>query len=185
MKIYTKTGDKGQTSLFTGRRVSKHNLRIESYGTVDELNSYIGLIKDHGPEGEDLSLLHRIQDRLFTVGSILATEPEKKDDKRFKTPKISEDDIQALEESMDKMNEELPEMTHFVLPGGHPTVSFCHVGRTICRRAERRITALNDEAPVDAKVLKYINRLSDFLFVLSRYWAQKVEAKEVKWIPQK
>lgn len=185
MKIYTKTGDKGQTSLFTGRRVSKHNLRIESYGTVDELNSYIGLIKDHSPKNEDLSLLHRIQDRLFTIGSILATEPEKKDDKRFKIPQISDVDIKVLEESMDKMNEELPEMTHFVLPGGHPTVSFCHVGRTICRRAERRITALNDEAPVDAKVLKYINRLSDFLFVLSRFWGQKVNAQEVKWIPEK
>lgn len=184
MKIYTKTGDKGQTSLFTGRRVSKHDLRIESYGTVDELNSYIGLIKDHCPKEEDLTLIHRIQDRLFTIGSILATEPEKKDVKRFKTPQISEEDIIALEDSMDNMNEELPEMTHFVLPGGHPTVSFCHVGRTICRRAERRITALNEEVPVDALVLKYINRLSDFLFVLSRYWGKKVDAKEVKWIPK-
>jgi cob(I)alamin adenosyltransferase len=185
MKIYTKTGDKGQTSLFTGRRVSKHHLRIESYGTVDELNSYLGLIKDHGPKSEDLSLLHRIQDRLFTIGSVLATEPKKKDEDRFKTPQISEEDILALEESMDNMNEHLPEMTHFVLPGGHPAVSFCHVGRTICRRAERRITALNEEVPVDALVLKYINRLSDFLFVLSRYWGQKVSAKEVKWIPEK
>jgi cob(I)alamin adenosyltransferase len=185
MKIYTKTGDKGKTSLFTGRRVSKHHLRIESYGTVDELNSYIGLIKDHAPEGEDLSLLHRIQDRLFTIGSILATEPEKAEDTRFKIPKIAEEDILALEESMDKMNEALPEMTHFVLPGGHPTVSFCHVGRTVCRRAERRITGLNDEQTVDDKVLKYINRLSDYLFVLSRYWGKKVNANEVKWIPEK
>lgn len=185
MKIYTKTGDKGQTSLFSGSRVAKHHLRIESYGTVDELNSYIGLIKDFAPEGEDLSLLHRIQDRLFSIGSILATEPEKKDNKRFKTPQISEKDILSLEKSMDKMNEELPEMTHFLLPGGHPTVSFCHVGRTICRRAERRITGLNEEVPVDAMVLKYVNRLSDFLFVLSRYWGHKVNAKEVKWIPEK
>jgi cob(I)alamin adenosyltransferase len=185
MKIYTKTGDKGKTSLFTGRRVSKHDLRIESYGTVDELNSYIGLIKDHAPEGEDLSLMHRIQDRLFTIGSVLATEPEKKGDKRFKTPEISEEDISALEDSMDKMNEELPEMTHFVLPGGHPTVSFCHVGRTVCRRAERRITELNEQTPVEEKVIKYINRLSDYLFVLARYWGQKVKANEVKWIPEK
>jgi len=185
MKIYTKTGDKGQTSLFTGRRVSKHHLRIESYGTVDELNSYIGLIKDHCPEGEDLSLLHRIQDRLFTIGSILATEPQKKDDNRFKTPQISEEDILVLEDQMDKMNEQLPEMTHFLLPGGHPTVSFCHVGRTVCRRAERRITALDEEQPVNENVLKYINRLSDFLFVLSRYWGKKIEAKEVKWVPEK
>jgi len=184
MKIYTKTGDKGQTSLFSGSRVAKHHLRIESYGTVDELNSYIGLIKDHAPEGEDLFLLHRIQDRLFTIGSILATEPEKKDNKRFKTPQISEEDILFLEDQMDKMNEQLPEMTHFLLPGGHPTVSFCHVGRTVCRRAERRITALDEEQPVNEKVLKYINRLSDFLFVLSRYWAKKIEAKEVKWVPE-
>ncbi len=185
MKIYTKTGDKGKTSLFTGKRVSKHDLRIESYGTVDELNSYIGLIKDHAPEGEDLSLMHRIQDRLFTIGSILATEVEKKDHDRFKIPKIREEDILALEQSMDKMNEALPEMTHFVLPGGHPTVSFCHVGRTVCRRAERRITGLNEEQAVDEMVLKYINRLSDFLFVLSRFWGQKLNAKEVKWIPEK
>lgn len=185
MKIYTKTGDKGKTSLFTGKRVSKHDLRIESYGTVDELNSYIGLIKDHAPEGQDLSLMHRIQDRLFTIGSILATEAEKKDNDRFKIPKIGEEDILALEQSMDKMNEALPEMTHFVLPGGHPTVSFCHVGRTVCRRAERRITGLNEEQAVDEMVLKYINRLSDFLFVLSRFWGQKLNAKEVKWIPEK
>jgi cob(I)alamin adenosyltransferase len=185
MKIYTKTGDKGKTSLFTGKRVSKHDLRIESYGTVDELNSYIGLIKDHAPEGEDLSLMHRIQDRLFTIGSILATEPEKKGDQRFKTPEISEEDITVLEKSMDRMNNELPEMTHFVLPGGHPTVSFCHVGRTICRRAERRITELHEQTPVEEKVIKYINRLSDYLFVLARYWGQKVKANEVKWIPEK
>jgi len=185
MKIYTKTGDKGQTSLFTGKRVYKHNLRIESYGTVDELNSYIGLIKDHAPKGENLELMHRIQDRLFTIGSILATEPQKMDGNRFKIPQISEEDITALEQNMDSMNEELPEMTHFVLPGGHPTVSFCHVGRTICRRAERRITQLNENVPIDALVIKYINRLSDFLFVLARYWGQKVNAKEVKWIPEK
>ena len=185
MKIYTKTGDKGKTSLFTGRRVSKHDLRIESYGTVDELNSYIGLIKDHAPEGEDLSLMHRIQDRLFTIGSILATEPEKKDNDRFKIPEIKEEDILTLEENMDRMNEELPEMTHFVLPGGHPTVSYCHVGRTVCRRAERRITELKEQSVVDEKVIKYINRLSDFLFVLARFWSHKLNAKEVKWIPEK
>lgn len=185
MKIYTKTGDKGKTSLFSGNRVPKHHLRIESYGTVDELNSYIGLIKDHRPDGEDLSMLNRIQDRLFTIGSILATEPSEKKQKRFKLPKIKESDIEGLEKSMDDMNEQLPEMTHFLLPGGHPVVSFCHVGRTICRRAERRITALHEEQAVDEKVLKYMNRLSDFLFVLSRYWGKKSNADEVKWIPEK
>jgi len=185
MKIYTKTGDKGKTSLFSGNRVAKHHLRIESYGTVDELNSYIGLIKDYCPVGEDISLLNHIQDRLFTIGSILATEPSEKNKERFKLPKIKESDIEGLEKSMDEMNEQLPEMTHFLLPGGHPVVSYCHVGRTICRRAERRITALNEEQTVDEKVLKYINRLSDFLFVLSRYWGKKVEAKEVKWFSEK
>lgn len=185
MKIYTKTGDKGQTSLFSGNRVPKHHLRIESYGTVDELNSYIGLIKDHCPKGEDISRLNQIQDRLFTIGSNLATVPSEKNNKRFKLPEIKESDIEDLEQSMDEMNEQLPEMTHFLLPGGHPSVSFCHVGRTICRRAERRITALDEEQPVDEKVLKYMNRLSDFLFVLSRYWGKKANAKEVKWVPEK
>lgn len=189
MKIYTKTGDKGQTSLFSGGRVPKHDLRIESYGTIDELNSYIGVIKDHSPEGEDLKLLHNIQDRLFSIGSILATEPEKMKDKkgndRFKLPKIKDEDIEELEQAMDEMNEKLPEMTHFLLPGGHPVVSFCHVGRCVCRRAERRVTALHSEEPVNENVLKYINRLSDFLFVLSRYWGKKTNAKEVKWIPKK
>lgn len=185
MKIYTKTGDKGKTSLFSGNRVPKHHLRIESYGTVDELNSYIGLIKDHCPEGENIDLLNHIQDRLFTIGSILATEPSEKNNKRFKLPQIKESDIESLEKSMDEMNEQLPEMTNFLLPGGHPVVSYCHVGRTICRRAERRITALDEEQKVDEKVLKFVNRLSDYLFVLSRYWGSKVDAKEVKWIPEK
>ena len=188
MKIYTKTGDKGQTSLFSGSRVPKHDLRIESYGTIDELNSYIGVIKDHSPEGEDLGLLHHIQDRLFSIGSILATEPQKLKDKqgedRFKLPKIKDYDIEALEQAMDEMNEELPEMTHFLLPGGHPVVSFCHVGRCVCRRAERRVTALHEQEEVNVNVLKYINRLSDFLFVLSRYWGKKAKAKEVKWVPK-
>jgi cob(I)alamin adenosyltransferase len=143
------------------------------------------LIKDHCPEGEDINLLNRVQDRLFTIGSILATAPSKNNNKRFTLPQITEADIENLEQSMDEMNEELPEMTHFLLPGGHPTVSFCHVGRTICRRAERRITALNEEQPVGELVLKYINRLSDYLFVLSRFWGEKVNAKEVKWIPEK
>ena len=188
MKIYTKTGDKGKTSLFSGSRVPKHDLRIESYGTIDELNSYIGVIKDHSQEGEDLGLLHDIQDRLFSIGSILATEPKKLLDKngkpRYKLPEIEETDIEKLEISMDEMNEKLPEMTHFLLPGGHPVVSFCHVARCVCRRAERRITALHAEEPVNENVLKYINRLSDFLFVLSRYWGKKANAKEVKWIPK-
>ena len=188
MKIYTKTGDEGKTSLFTGKRVFKHNPRIESYGTVDELNSYIGVIKDHAPEGEDLALLHEIQDRLFSIGSILATEPDKLKDKngkeRFKLPSISDEDIALLESAMDDMNESLPPMTHFLLPGGHPVVSFSHVARCVCRRAERRVIELHLEEPVDGNVIKFLNRLSDYLFVLSRYWGKKANAREVKWVPK-
>jgi cob(I)alamin adenosyltransferase len=188
MKIYTKTGDEGKTSLFTGTRVFKHNPRIESYGTIDELNSYIGVVKDHAPNGEDLSLLHEVQDRLFSIGSILATEPKKlkgKDGKdRYKLPKISDEDVLTLENAMDKMNDDLPPMTHFLLPGGHPIVSFCHVARCVCRRGERRVIELHQEEPVDANVIKYLNRLSDYLFVLSRYWGKKAKAQEVKWVPK-
>ncbi|MGX1022895.1 cob(I)yrinic acid a,c-diamide adenosyltransferase [Flavobacterium sp. CS20] len=184
MKIYTKTGDKGKTSLFSGRRVAKHDLRIESYGSIDELNSYIGVVKDHAPSGENLDLINKVQDRLFNIGSILATETEKIKNRKIKIPKIHDTDIEELEKAMDVMNEQLPKMTHFLLPGGHPVVSFCHVARCVCRRAERRITALAQEETVDTNVLKYVNRLSDFLFVLSRYWGKKTNAKEVKWIPK-
>src|SRR5690606_39487967 len=135
MKIYTKTGDKGTTALFTGTRVPKHHIRIESYGTIDELNSFLGLLRDQDMDARSKEILALIQEKLFTVGSILATEPKK--DNRLKIPRIGEGDIELLEKEMDKMNEELPPMTHFILPGGHTTVSYCHVARTVCRRAER------------------------------------------------
>ena len=189
MKIYTKTGDEGKTSLFTGKRVFKHNPRIESYGTVDELNSFIGVIKDHAPKGEDLDFLHEIQDRLFSIGSILATEPSKLKDKngndRFKLPSISDDDIVVLEEAMDQMNDNLPPMTHLLLPGGHPVVSFSHVARCVCRRAERRVIELHQEEPVDANVIKYLNRLSDYFFVLSRHLGHQEGIAEIEWHPRK
>ncbi|HSI70090.1 MAG TPA: cob(I)yrinic acid a,c-diamide adenosyltransferase [Gillisia sp.] len=189
MKIYTKTGDKGTTSLFGGTRVPKHHIRIESYGTVDELNAHIGLIKDQDCGEHTRQILHRVQDRLFTIGSTLATEPEKAQLKsgkdRLTIPKISADDIQLLENEMDRMNEELPEMTHFILPGGHQAVSFCHIARCVCRRAERMATALHELNPFDELVLQYLNRLSDYLFVLARKLSKDLNADEVQWIPEK
>ena len=189
MKIYTKTGDKGTTSLFSGTRVPKHHIRIESYGTVDELNSHIGLVKDQEIQPETREILNRIQDRLFTIGSTLATEPEKATLKsgkpRLNIPTISEEDILLLENEMDKMNEVLPEMTHFVLPGGHQAVSICHIARTVCRRAERMATALYEISPFSELVLKYLNRLSDYLFVLARKLSKDLNAREVQWIPEK
>jgi cob(I)alamin adenosyltransferase len=189
MKIYTKTGDKGTTALFGGTRVPKHHIRIESYGTVDELNSHLGLIRDQEIDQHYKELLMHIQDRLFTVGAILATDPEKailKNGKqRLNIPKISEQDIKLLEDEMDAMNERLPEMTHFVLPGGHQSVSFCHIARCVCRRAERLASALNDLEPFLPEALTYLNRLSDFLFVLARKLSYDLQAEEIKWIPQK
>lgn len=189
MKVYTKTGDKGTTALFGGTRVPKYHLRIESYGTVDELNSYIGLIRDQDINLHYKEVLVDIQDKLFTVGAILATDPEKailKNGKdRLKIPKITEEEVAFLEDEIDLMETELPPMTHFVLPGGHTTVSYCHISRCVCRRAERLATELNDIEPTDLMVLKYLNRLSDYLFVLARKLTFDLKADEVKWIPKK
>ncbi|MDO5970575.1 cob(I)yrinic acid a,c-diamide adenosyltransferase [Flavivirga aquimarina] len=189
MKIYTKTGDKGTTALFGGTRVPKHHIRIESYGTVDELNSHLGLIRDQEIHKQYKDLLIHIQDRLFTLGAILATDPKKtilKNGKeRLNIPKISTEDIERLEKEMDAMNAELPPMTHFVLPGGHQTVSFCHIARCVCRRAERLATALNEIEDVEPKTLMYLNRLSDYLFVLARKLSYDLQANEIKWIPEK
>ncbi|RIV69842.1 cob(I)yrinic acid a,c-diamide adenosyltransferase [Flagellimonas aequoris] len=183
MKIYTKTGDKGTTALFTGRRVPKHHIRIESYGTIDELNSHLGLLRDQQMDAHSKEMLVLIQKKLFTVGSILATEPDK--DKRLKISRISQEDIALLEQEMDQMNENLPEMTHFILPGGHTTVSYCHIARTVCRRAERMISYLHENEPVPDTLLSYMNRLSDYLFVLARKLSKDVNADEIKWIPEK
>ena len=189
MKIYTKTGDKGTTALFGGTRVPKHHIRIDSYGTVDELNSHIGLIRDQEMDAHHKDILIRVQDRLFTLGAILATDPEKlilKNGKdRLNIPLIKEDDILLLENEMDAMNESLPPMTHFVLPGGHTTVSYCHIARCVCRRAERLASALYEISPFDERSLKYLNRLSDYLFVLARKLSNDLHADEVKWIPEK
>ncbi len=183
MKIYTKTGDKGTTALFTGRRVPKHHIRIESYGTIDELNSHLGLLRDQEMDAHSKEMLVLIQEKLFTMGSILATEPDK--DKRLKIPRITQEDIALLEKEMDQMNENLPEMTHFILPGGHTTVSYCHIARTVCRRAERMISYLHENEPVPETLLSYVNRLSDYLFVLARKLSKDINADEIKWIPEK
>ncbi|MFD0864078.1 cob(I)yrinic acid a,c-diamide adenosyltransferase [Sungkyunkwania multivorans] len=189
MKIYTKTGDKGTTALFGGTRVPKHHIRIESYGTVDELNSHIGLIRDQRIDPRSKEILIHIQDRLFTIGAILATDPEKailkSGKKRLNIPLIEEEDIELLEKEMDKMNDVLPPMTHFVLPGGHTTVSFCHIARCVCRRAERLATQLYEEEPFDQRTLHYLNRLSDYLFVLARKLSNDLQAEEIKWVPKK
>ena len=189
MKVYTKTGDKGTTDLFGGTRVSKHNIRIESYGTVDELNSHIGLIRDQDMNEHYKTVLIEIQDRLFTVGAILATPPEKETLKngqpRLQQLGILDSDIDYLEKEIDTMEESLPQMTHFVLPGGHTTVSYCHIARCVCRRAERLAVHLNELEPTDMHVLTYLNRLSDYLFVLARKLSYDLKAAEVKWIPRK
>ena len=183
MKIYTKTGDKGQTSLIGGTRVPKHHIRIEAYGTVDELNSYIGLIRDQKIDEHSKKILIEIQDRLFTIGSTLASDPEKS---RMKIPDLKEEDVVLLEQEMDKMNERLPEIKSFVLPGGHTTVSYCHIARCVCRRAERLTIHLSESAPggVTDIVIKYLNRLSDYLFVLSRKLTQDLHAEEIPWKPR-
>jgi cob(I)alamin adenosyltransferase len=181
MKIYTKTGDKGQTSLLGGTRVPKHHIRIEAYGTVDELNSHIGLIRDQQIDAASIDLLIEIQDRLFTIGSILASDPEKS---KVKIPELAESDIELLEKEIDKMNEDLPPMRFFILPGGHSTVSFCHIARCVCRRAERNVIHLSEQSPVPEIIIKYLNRLSDYLFVLSRKLTADLNAKEIAWHPR-
>ena len=189
MKIYTKTGDKGTTALFGGTRVPKHHIRIDSYGTVDELNSNMGLLRDQEIDEHSHETLLRIQDRLFTIGSILATDPEKavlkSGKERLDIPKITAEDIELLEDEIDQMNENLPPMTHFILPGGHQAVSFCHITRCVCRRAERLAAALHEMEPFDEKVLQYLNRLSDYLFVLARKLSKDLQAREIQWIPKK
>lgn len=180
MKIYTKTGDQGMTSLYGGMRLPKHDIRIEAYGSVDELNAWIGLMRDQMPLGKAYHTLKEIQDRLFTVGAGLASDPSKD----MPVPDIKESDIQALETEIDDMTLRLPPLKHFVLPGGHRSVSEAHITRTICRRAERRVTALHSVQPIDLLIITYLNRLSDYLFVLSRWIAQDVGADEIKWIPR-
>ncbi|MFD2248220.1 cob(I)yrinic acid a,c-diamide adenosyltransferase [Pontibacter ruber] len=182
MKIYTKTGDKGTTSLIGGTRVAKSHLRIESYGTVDELNSYIGLVRDQEVNKGRADILKEIQDRLFTIGSVLATDPDK--NVKMGTPDLHEEDVVLLEQEIDKYTTEVPPLRAFVLPGGNQSVSFCHVARCVCRRAERLVIRLQEESPVDDLVIIYLNRLSDYLFALCRKMTYELQAEEVVWKPR-
>jgi cob(I)alamin adenosyltransferase len=202
-KIYTKTGDKGVTALIGGTKVPKSHLRIEAYGNIDELNSFIGLLIDHlnaatspppittpafipatpPPFTDTTPLLREIQDRLFTIGSSLACDPEK--ETKLKIPDLKEDDVTVLENAIDGMEAILPPMKSFVLPGGHVAVSTAHIARCVCRRAERGCVRLQDEQLfVEPLVLRYLNRLSDYLFVLSRYAAHQLHAPEIAWRPR-
>jgi cob(I)alamin adenosyltransferase len=178
MKIYTKKGDEGKTSLIGGTRVSKSSIRIDAYGTVDELNSYIGWVRDLCERDEHANVLLEIQDRLFTIGSLLAADPVKS---KMELPSLNESDVVYIEKQIDKMNEELPEMKSFILPGGHPAVSCCHVARCVCRRAERATVLLSENDIVDSIIIKYLNRLSDYLFVLARSLAKDLNALETPW----
>jgi cob(I)alamin adenosyltransferase len=180
-KIYTKTGDKGMTSLVGGTRISKDHLKIETYGTVDELNSWIGVLRDLPENIARKDIFKEIQDRLFTLGADLAAEPEQT---RKKIPDLFDADIELLEKEMDGMNDEIPPLRAFVLPGGHQSVSFAHVARTVCRRAERHVIRLSREEEVNPLIIKYLNRLSDYLFVVSRKITQELGAEEVAWKPR-
>ncbi|MGK2863526.1 MAG: cob(I)yrinic acid a,c-diamide adenosyltransferase [Chitinophagaceae bacterium] len=184
LKIYTKTGDRGTTSLIGGTKVSKAHLRIEAYGTIDELNSYLGLCKDILQDNNTRLILNEIQDRLFTIGAALACDPVK--ETKMKIPDLEEKDIELLEQEMDKMNELLPAMKSFILPGGHPYISHLHICRTICRRAERNCVGLleNENNEAELVIIKYLNRLSDYLFVLARYTGHLLKVEELPWKPR-
>ena len=183
MKIYTKTGDKGKTSLIGGTKVFKSDLRIESYGTVDELNSYIGLCLDHLKSHSINNVLSEIQDRLFTIGSALACDPDK--ETKLKIPDLHEADVALLEKEIDKMNEVLAVMKSFILPGGHVAVSALHIARCVCRRAERCCVRMQKkELEVEPLIIKYLNRLSDYLFVLARFAAHELKIEEIPWKPR-
>ena len=183
MKIYTKSGDKGETSLLGGDRVKKYDLRIAAYGTADELNSWIGLIKDQEIAAADVKFLVEIQNKIFTIGSHLSALGTKK--VNITIPEIKELDVIAIESKIDELEENLPPMKNFILPGGHTTVSFCHLARTVCRRCERLIVELSDNESVNPVIVQYFNRLSDFLFVLSRKLALDLGAVEIPWNSKK
>jgi len=179
MKIYTKTGDSGKTSLLSGSRVSKSHIRINSYGTIDELNSHIGLLRDQPVNEKRKDLMIDIQDKLFTIGSLLASDPAKPIPEYL--PKLQKEHIIRLENGIDEMEVTLPPMKNFILPGGHQSISFCHIARCVCRRAERLVIELQEQEPVNEIIVIYLNRLSDFLFMLARKMTQELDAEEIAW----
>lgn len=179
MKIYTKKGDKGQTGLLGGARVPKHHVRIEAYGTVDELNAHVGQLRDNLAAGDLKDELLVIQNELFTIGSLLATNPGAK----VQTPNLETASVHRLEQEIDKMEDELPELRSFIIPGGHPNISLCHLARTVCRRAERNIVLLSENETVPEVIIAYINRLSDALFVMARKLASDNGLEDLVWSP--
>ena len=182
-KIYTKTGDKGTTSLIGGTKVPKSHLRIEAYGTTDELNSYIGLCRDLLSDKQSRKILLEVQDRIFTIGSSLACDPIK--EPKMRIPDLKETDVILLENEMDRMNQSVAAMKFFILPGGHSILSHLHIARCICRRAERCCVRLELESlEVDPIIIKYLNRLSDYLFVLSRFTGSQLKVDEFSWKPR-
>jgi ATP:cob(I)alamin adenosyltransferase len=181
MKIYTKTGDNGTTSLIGGKRVPKYHHRIEAYGTIDELMACVAVIRDQDIDPEIKDTLLKVLDRLMTCASILAADC---DDCNVKIPEMKDSDIEFLETEMDHMDADLPPLQTFILPGGHKIVSFCHIARTVCRRAERLVVRVSEELYVPENVEKYINRLSDYLFVLSRKLGKDLSIKEIPWVPK-
>lgn len=178
-KIYTRTGDKGTTALVGGQRVPKHHIRLEAYGTIDELNSHIGLLLSQDIREDMHSFLSKVQYKLFDIGAYLATEVA--DLEKYKIVPCREVDVEEIEHYIDKLNETLPKLRHFIMPGGHQSIAICHIARTVCRRAERCITLLATETEVDYLVTKYVNRLSDCLFVICRSLAQDLSIDENKW----
>ena len=179
MKVYTKTGDKGKTGLIGGTRVDKNDIRLEAYGTVDELNSYVGLLRSYISEQRITDVIIDIQNQLFKIGSYLAVDISVSEMRsEFKLEEVR---IKMLEEEMDKMESSLPPLTGFVLPGGHQATGVCHIARAVCRRAERRVIDIREVYDVDDWVVRYLNRLSDFLFVLSRHLSNYYGADEIQW----
>ena len=178
MKIYTRKGDSGQTSLIDGDMVNKHNLSVDAYGTIDELNSFLGLLKDYIKDDKIKEILNNIQIKLFSIGSILASGKNQNISEKVK---IEKKDVEYIEHEIDRLNENLPELKNFIIPGGHKISSYSHVCRSICRRAERKISELNNKSSIDSNILAYINRLSDFFFVLSRFLKYSDNVSESRW----
>lgn len=181
MKVYTKTGDTGETGLLGGTRVPKNHIRIEAYGTVDELNSYLGLLRDQIGTEDIQDKIIKVQEELFTVGSHMANDPEVS---KFKLPDLDQEMNSKLEQWIDEMDADLPAMTNFILPGGHPSVSHCHIARCICRRAERATIALHHESEIQIEIIAFLNRLSDYLFILARKLGNDLKVKENPWKPR-
>mgnify|MGYP003642065495 FL=1 len=181
MKIYTKGGDQGETSLIGGARVLKNHSRIEAYGTIDELNAIIGIVRDSSQNASADEQLEAVQNILFSIGSALAAA----DGHKMQLPDFEETAIEDLEKAIDQMNEELEPLRNFILPGGDLASSYCHLARTVCRRAERKVVAMQQELLVEPKIVKYLNRLSDYFFTLGRFYTKLNSGKETLWNPRK